>query len=261
MESPGVEQPHVVEGSTPHDCRKNAAAPAVQARGARKFEDTLPGAATWPLSGAVIPENHAVRAMVRQEAEAKAETMRGLESQAAKECADAEESARKAQEETAPAKEKDDKEVKKAASFWEAWKAGAIAKREAEAMAKAEAEAKAKADAEAKAEEARSQRTKWEATMPELKPKPTPEPTPELMPEPMPEADAKATHEAGVKAQAEAEVWVKASASTWEKEKAVKERLEIANLAKAKAEAKRAGGGGRGEKVGQSRERVARKAG
>jgi hypothetical protein len=31
MESPGVEQPRIVEGGTPHDCLKNVATPAVQA--------------------------------------------------------------------------------------------------------------------------------------------------------------------------------------------------------------------------------------
>ncbi len=109
---------------------------AASTRGTRKLEDALHEAAAWPLAEAVFAENHAVGAMARQEADgkAKAETMRRLEAEVAKECADAEEKTRKVQEEAVRAKETADAEAKKAAA--EAWKAGAKAKREAESTCK-----------------------------------------------------------------------------------------------------------------------------
>ncbi|KAI9465239.1 hypothetical protein BJY52DRAFT_1183824 [Lactarius psammicola] len=159
VESPGVEQPHIVEGS-PQDClKKSVATSAGQTRGPRKLEDVSPEATARPLAEAVFAENYVVGAMARQEAEpnAKAETMCrlvGPEVEAAKECADAKEQARKAQEEAAHANEKAYAEARKAAA--EARKAEAKTKRGARARAKVEAAAKAKAELDAKvAEEAK----------------------------------------------------------------------------------------------------------
>ncbi|KAH9067668.1 hypothetical protein EDB87DRAFT_19098 [Lactarius vividus] len=101
-------------------------------------------------------ENHAPGVMVRHEPEAKAKagSMRCLEAEEAKERADAEEKARKVQEEAARAKAKAYAEAKKAAMA--ARKAEARVRVEAAAKAKAEVDAKTAEEAEVKAAEAKA---------------------------------------------------------------------------------------------------------
>ncbi|KAH8996884.1 hypothetical protein EDB92DRAFT_1539677 [Lactarius akahatsu] len=163
VESPGVELPDAVE-STLQDClKKNVATSAVQTGGTRKLEVALLKAAASPLAKAAFAENHSLRAMAGQEAEEKtnAETMRRLEVEAAKECANAEEKARKVQEEAAHARERAFAEAKKAAV--EARKAEAKVKYEAESRAKVEAAANANEEVKIKAaEEAKTATAKAE---------------------------------------------------------------------------------------------------
>ncbi|KAH9175003.1 hypothetical protein EDB89DRAFT_1949127, partial [Lactarius sanguifluus] len=144
VESPGVELPGAVE-STPQDClKKNVAASAVQTGGTRKLEQRRQFA-----------ENHARTRVI----------MCHLEAEAAKDRGDAEEKARKVQEEAVRARERALAEAKKAAVEAEAKavedakvatakeKLGAKQTAEKEWL---EIEAKTKAEAaKAKAEEGR----------------------------------------------------------------------------------------------------------
>ncbi|KAH9006219.1 hypothetical protein EDB86DRAFT_697167 [Lactarius hatsudake] len=155
VESPGVELPGAVE-STPQDyLKKNVATSTVQSGGTRKLEVALPKAS--PMATA-FAENPALRAMAQEvEEKANAETLRRLEAEAAKEHADAEEKARKVQEEAVRARERAFAEAKKAAV-----EAGAKVKYEAESRAKVEAAVNANEEVMIKAVEGKAATAKAE---------------------------------------------------------------------------------------------------
>ncbi|KAH9067683.1 hypothetical protein EDB87DRAFT_20195 [Lactarius vividus] len=149
---PGVELPDALE-RTPQDClKKNVAMSAMPTGRTRKLKVASPKAAASPL--AKVADNHAAGAMARQEAEVRqsAGTMHSLEAEAAKECPDAEDNARKLQEEAVRARERACvTEAKKAAVSAEV-----MAKCEAEFTAKVEAATNAYEEAKVKAVEAKA---------------------------------------------------------------------------------------------------------